>query len=63
MKHNIYGKFLICSHRLAGYNIPWITNRIDDGQRLNYAVEGLLVWKEYEFQVSTVGKEEGLIEG
>ncbi|GMS93062.1 hypothetical protein PENTCL1PPCAC_15237, partial [Pristionchus entomophagus] len=44
-------------HRLAGYNIPWITNRIDDGQRLNYAVEGLLVWKEYEFQVAAFNKE------
>ncbi|GMT23193.1 hypothetical protein PFISCL1PPCAC_14490, partial [Pristionchus fissidentatus] len=44
-------------HRLAGYNIPWITNRIDDGQRLNYAVEGLLVWKEYEFQAAAFNKE------
>lgn len=43
-----------CRHRLNGYTVPWITVNITDGGRMNHAVENLLVWKEYEFQVQTI---------
>lgn len=44
-------KKLILRHRLEGYNVPWQVINITNGQRMSVAVEGLLVWKEYEFQV------------